>query len=279
MELIPEQVDRLIAIVDARQRIYHDRLKGDPWPWSLDPIWQMYRFPNMYREQDKVTTWIRNNWRNSDEHNWFAMCVARFCNWPESLAEIGYPIPWDRERFIRVLEDRKRRGWKVFTGAYVIAAGPGDSKIKYIASILDELWEEREFNKPELTDTLKQFYTRLRDTNGLGTFMAAQIVADVKYGPWLAEAADWWEWAAPGPGSLKGLNRVVGRPVSASWAPDVWLGLINELRVAAWDRLQPTGLHPEPHAQDAQGFCCEFDKYERTRLGEGRPRSKYEVPS
>ena len=29
------------------------------------------------------------------------------------------------------------------------------------------------------------------------------------------------------------------------------------------------------HAQDVENCLCEFDKYERTRLGEGRPRSLY----
>ena len=33
---------------------------------------------------------------------------------------------------------------------------------------------------------------------------------------------------------------------------------------------------PALHAQDLQNCLCEFDKYERTRLGEGRPRSRYQ---
>lgn len=103
-------------------------------------------------------------------------------------------------------------GEKVFTGAYVIAAGPGSSKIEYVASILDDLWADREFHRPDTTDTLQSFYEGLRQQSGLGTFMAAQIVADCKYTPVLADTDDWWTWAAPGPGSLKGMNRLVGRP-------------------------------------------------------------------
>ena len=29
--------------------------------------------------------------------------------------------------------------------------------------------------------------------------------------------------------------------------------------------------------RDIEHCLCEFDKYERTRLGEGRPRAKYKV--
>ena len=32
---------------------------------------------------------------------------------------------------------------------------------------------------------------------------------------------------------------------------------------------------PMIHAQDLQNCLCEFDKYERVRLNEGRPRSNY----
>ena len=36
--------------------------------------------------------------------------------------------------------------------------------------------------------------------------------------------------------------------------------------------------HMEPiEMRDIEHCLCEFDKYERTRLGEGRPRAKYKV--
>jgi hypothetical protein len=34
--------------------------------------------------------------------------VARFINWPDTLAEIGYPVPWNlnREHFLAVMAVR-----------------------------------------------------------------------------------------------------------------------------------------------------------------------------
>jgi len=273
MNLIPEQVHKLTELVIERQQIYLRRKEGQPKPWTDDKILQTYRFPNMFREQDVVTRWIADNWR---QHGWFAMCVARFNNWPETLAEIGCPVPWDPERFVHVLKDRKRRGEKVFTGAYVIAAKGGGSKAVSVAATLSTIWERREELQPLVGDTLERFYNRLLDIDGIGTFMAAQIIADCKYIEPLRKAPDWQTWAAPGPGSCRGLNRVCGRRLDASWHESTWLGLINELReIVAYSTRDFEGF-PTPHAQDAQGFCCEFDKYERTRLGEGRPRSFYE---
>ena len=51
-----------------------------------------------------------------------------------------------------------------------------------------------------------------KSATGLGPFLAAQIVADLKHVAPLDAATDWWTLARPGPGSERGLNRVRGRP-------------------------------------------------------------------
>lgn len=284
LSILPKEYEKLYALVKERHNVTLKRAAGLPKPWTTDIILQTYRFPNMFRELDKVTKWIADNWRipNATEPDvWFAMAVARFCNWPESLAEIGYPVPWVPGRYIDALEARKARGDKVFTGAYVLAAGgEGGSKIRYIAEkVLSNMWTRRNDLRPTPRDTLASFYERIHDCHGVGTFMAAQIIADAKYTDPLLDAPDWWTWAAPGPGSCRGLNRLVGRPVNASWKHEEWLRLINRLREKVTADFAREGLlskgFPVPHAQDSQGFCCEYDKYERTRLGEGTPRSLY----
>ena len=285
LSILPKEYDKLYALVKERHTVTLKRAAGLSKPWTTDVILQTYRFPNMFRELDKVTKWIADNWRiphDTEPDVWFAMAVARFCNWPESLAEIGYPVPWNPKRFIDVLQARKERGDKVFTGAYVLAASSekGVSKIEHIANrTLSELWGRRETLRPYEGLSLAGFYEGLHSCHGVGTFTAAQIIADAKYTEALLDAPDWWTWAAPGPGSCRGLNRLVGRPVSASWKHEEWLRLINRLREKVTADFAREGLlskgFPVPHAQDSQGFCCEYDKYERTRLGEGTPRSLY----
>lgn len=275
--LEPSQVDSLVKLIKERHQVYLNRQAGMNKPWTEDEILQTYRFPNMYRELDRVTQWIASNWRipyRDDDDVWFAMAVARLNNWPDTLQEVGYPIPWNPQKFRRVLDGRKKRGVKVFTGAYIIATGGMASKSEYVASVLTNLWSKRKELRPRKSDRLEDFYQRILAQDGLGTFMAAQIVADTKYTSRLTNCSDWWSWAAQGPGSCRGLNRLLEIPLTTKLQPQVWLGLINQLREFVTPDLLKVG-HPRPHAQDTQGFCCEFDKYERTRLGEGRPRSLY----
>jgi hypothetical protein len=107
----------------------------------------------------------------------------------------------------------------------------------------------------------------LTQFDGLGSFIAAQIIADLKYMPPLDKAKDWHTFASSGPGSRRGLNRVCGRAVNESWTEDKWRAALTALQ----EKIKPL----EMHAQDLQNCLCEFDKYERVRLGEGEPKQIY----
>src|SRR5215813_2551463 len=96
---IKDPVQRLFAFAQERYNIFLRRNAGEKPPWTKDPVLRDYRFCNVYREDDRVTIWIRENWREphaDDPDLWFAMAVARLVNWPDSLAALGYPVPWDR---------------------------------------------------------------------------------------------------------------------------------------------------------------------------------------
>ena len=95
---IKDPVQRLFAFCKERQSIYKKKMAGKKPPWTNDEILRDYRFCNIYREQDKVTVWIRDNWRdphNDDPELWFAMCIARLLNRPDSLAVLEWPVPID----------------------------------------------------------------------------------------------------------------------------------------------------------------------------------------
>jgi alpha-glutamyl/putrescinyl thymine pyrophosphorylase clade 1 len=272
------RTEALFDFIRERYAVRERREAGLPKPWTQDLILQNYRFCNVYREHDTVTQWIAENWRDphkNDPDVWFAMALARFVNWPDTLEGVGYPVPWDEaalDRFIHTLSDRKEAGQKVWTGAYVIHAVKG-SKIGHVAyDILTALWERRDYIRQSAS--CAQLHKRLMEFDGIGSFMAGQIVCDTKYTRMLDTAGDWWDWACSGPGSKRGLARVFGKPVDYNWKEDEWFVDLSALRTAISYHIHEAGM-PPIHAQDLQNCLCEFDKYERVRLGEGRPRSNY----
>lgn len=246
-------------------------------PWSHDVILQQYRFTNVRREDDAVTGWIRENWRTpnrTDPDLWFGMAVARFVNEPGCLAELGWPTPWQASRFVGVLRRRKRERKRITNPAYMVSTnGHKVPKEQFLAELFTDLWTARLILRPRAGDTLNSWHMTLMTRNGLGSFMAAQVVADVKYvDPNLLAAADWHTFAASGPGSRRGLNRVLGYPVNQSWREEDWRMALGRAREELNDNLrwdQPL------HAQDVQNCMCEYDKMERVRLGEGRPKQRF----
>jgi hypothetical protein len=151
-------------------------------------------------------------------------------------------------------------------------------KVEHVAVVLAGLWGRCASVRPrhELSgrDSLLSFHGRLRQCDGMGEFMSAQVVADVKYVEPLRGARDWMTFAASGPGSRRGLNRVLGRPTDAYWQEENWRGALHKLHDTIRPDLERIGLG-DLHAQDLQNCLCEFDKFERVRLGEGKPKRRF----
>ena len=270
--------ETLLYWIRERYKILLDRAWNRPKPWTKDPILQAYRFCNVHREEDTVTRWINRNWRTPfawDPDLWFAMCVARLVNWPDTLQAIGYPVPWKPGHFVAMMHGRRAAGEKVFSGAYIVSTnGHAMDKAEYLVQhVLTPLWNARVHLRPADGDTLREAFNRLQEFNGLGSFMAAQVIADLKYVSPLLESPDWHTFAASGPGSRRGLNRLVGRSVDTSWKSGQWESVLAIEHAKILKALGPT--FPTLHAQDFQNCLCEFDKYMRVKLGEGKPRSGY----
>lgn len=245
--------------------------------WTKDLILDLYRFCNVHREDDRVTRWIAENWRTPHATHpdlWFAMVFARLFNLPSTLEGVGAGrvLSFKPERIRSLLHTMREHG-PIFNGAYIVSTnGKSMYKVDYLIQyVLGPLWAARKLMRPEMDDGLARYHAKLMRFDGLGSFMAAQVVADLKYVEPLMSAEDWWTWAASGPGSRRGLNRVFMYDTSAPWNEVAWLQHLTMLRASVLPLLKGMDLH----AQDLQNCLCEWDKYERVRLGEGRPKQLY----
>lgn len=267
-------LEELAYWITERHLILVKRRAGRTKPWTQDPILRSYRFCNVRREDDTVTQWIAANWRaphDGHENMAFAMLIARLINWPDTLEKLGFPVEstWDGDRFSKVVHSRTNGGYKAYSGAYIISTnGVCMDKAEYLAQrVLEPAFTPL---KTVPRTSLKKAYDYLTNLNAVGSFIAGQIIADLKYTSVLKDASDWWDWCAKGPGSMRGLNRVAGHPLGMKWNNDQFVRKLIELR----GQLDLTPMSPLC-LQDFQNCLCEFDKYQRTKRGEGRPRSTY----
>lgn len=270
-------LNEIVAFATEREHIRTLKEAGFPKPWTKDPLLQQYSFTNVHREHDKQSRLIAKGWRKpyaKEPDLWFAMFVARLVNWWPTLTELKFPVPWDPKEFTSVLNAQASAGVKVFSGAYIInqmiKGGTGMPKGEYLAQfVLDPLWAAREKLRPRKGDTLEAICERFIQFKGVGGFIAAQVIADLKYVKPLSEASDWGTWAASGPGSRRGLNLALGRERDTGWEEGAWLAALQDLRVQFNIKVAVASL--QVHAQDMQNVLCEWGgKYKR-----GYSRTRY----
>lgn len=269
-ELLEDQLEILKYWIKERENI---RILKDAHmrkPWTKDPILQHFKFCNVHREHDRVTQWFAANWRS--EKYWYhpnfvpAIMLGRTVNWPNTLEVIGFPHQWEPDIIVAKMDEIQEKGKKVYTGAYMITAGPtGVRKNEWVIGNA-----EYYFKKPPTLDpnSIRISWESIIQSRYpcVGPFIAGQIIADLKQTPHLRDAKDWYSWAALGPGSARGLNRLWGRPLGFSLRQEQGL---KEMLIVQ-ERIQ-SGLC----LQDVQNCLCEFDKYSRVRSGQGKPRSGY----
>lgn len=260
---------------------------------SDDPIIRDWRFCNVRREDDRVTIWIKKNIREAYADHpllWLMLCMGRQINLPTTLYALAcmYPGAWPGddeftpENLRDALTDRAALGLKNYTGVYVISAPPGGGpKPTYTAmQVIGCLWNDRNHLAQFVTGemrSMKRFHSMLMGYPGWGPFLAYQAIVDMRFTDIFKDAIDATSWCAAGPGTIRGLNRVYGRPVDQDLTrmkkPAVQLRAMNELRIMWPILVKESGV--EMDLSDVPNVMCETDKYLRVKNGEGFPRNRY----
>ena len=264
--------------INERHLIHLRRLRGQEFPWTEDPILQKYKFTNVFRENDRTTQWFKKNIREPlrDEQDVvLATIIFRWFNLiatGEVLIENHLHRYWDSKLCYEVLKDQPQ--W--ITGAYIIKTPNGMDKLAGVCHCIDQIMNNH--NKfmndiHEAKHSLEKLWEVLLPYPYMGPFMAYEVVTDWRH-TWLGdEAEDIWTWANPGPGAKRGLNRIYDRPVDKHVRSPQNIVEMQELLKISEDFLH--GQVPDLEMRDIEHSLCEFDKYERVRLGQGKPRSLY----
>jgi hypothetical protein len=261
-----------------RHSIYLKREAGKPKPWTNDPIMRLYFFTNPYREHDKTTKWFRENVREQMRNDPAVLMATVIFRWfnlistGEVLLKEKLLGHWNQQHAARVLHRIQDAEKKVFTGAYLIQSRKG-SKIDVVCERIENVWLQRKKIRKEWKRgmSMKELHARLMEFEGLAGFMAYEIVCDLRYTFWLEDAPDIMTWCNPGPGATCGMNRILGRPLKAK--VEDWSEQTQALLATARRRLR--GM-PPLEMREIEHSLCEWDKYERARLGEGHLKRRYQ---
>jgi hypothetical protein len=293
MSFKPTMLDMLHYWIVERDAIRAARAAGKPRPWTVDPVLRDNRFCNVRRMDDKVSDWLLRNWYQPHAFDAntrtlvIAATLARHLNWIPTLEYVGFPAKWSRSGMANKLHKLQRRDGRVFTGAYIInGGGKGVDKIDAVCDRVHAVGSLPAVARPcfgprTRYSFMQELHMTLMQVHGLGSFMAGQIVADLRYTNVLNYATDALTWAPRGPGSTRGLRRLLGFAADELNRPFKDEEFLTHLR-ALWQ-----WCIDNPHVNavfsargcelmDLQNCLCEFDKYVRIRTGEGRARNRYD---
>ena len=255
-------VKEMVYWITERENMRVRKEAGGTWPFSTDPKMANNRYTNVRREDDKVTKWIAENMRYPRENLSKWMCLARMFNYIPSLLDIKNSVPeWDVTAIVEVLDRRIEAKQKTWSSAYMITTcGKRMNKVDYVVDHVSD-------RVPDVEDkqTCEEAYYKLLTVDGLGSFLAGQIIADLKNtsGVGLFSAPDKQRFSVPGPGSLRGLTYFYGASVTVTG--------YNAAIERAWQLVKPE-LPIELQdlsMSDFQNCFCEFGKFMR---GYGRNR-------
>jgi hypothetical protein len=282
--------------INEREEVRQRRLAGFSFPWTDDPILRAYKFTNVHRHYDRTSRELRDRfyerYYNDDRRSVLMNCALyRYFGTWEFAEAVGWKDydTFDFQGVIDIADQRFRDGLRVFTGAYVItnqgiSAPKQEVVVNYFLKDLHKAVPAL-LEIAQKTQKWEKVSDRMRQINGFGGtgFMTKEILLDTTYtGFWerkrqepsgsFSFPIDWHTWTPIGPGARRGAARVLGDDSATPVSESKSLWVIRELL----ESVPSMWKHSEPLVPtDIQFQLCEFDKYERVRLGQGKPRSRY----
>jgi hypothetical protein len=296
MDITEENIKRFFDFANERHAIYLRRQRGEDWPWTSNPILRDYFFTNVYRTLDKGTQWLTTNiiepHANERELLLFNILVYRCHNRISTAERLGWISNYDAEEallyetWMQTLADM---GVHIFTGAYMVTGSVREngvcpkSKVHQMFGItFPYVWNHIEDLMPWPGSTLEEAFKRLAlHAPGIGNFVAYEIITDLRHTHFLDKAPDILTWANPGPGCRRGLGRLIGKKVMHHSQyvlrnTQECIDLMKFLLAVSPKYLAP--YMPEFEMRDCEHTLCEWDKYMRVLLKEGKSRRKFINP-
>lgn len=287
--------DDFVRWIEERHSIYRKKEAGLPRPWTEDEILDEFKFTNVFRELDKGTIALRSMIdaprTSSLKLDLFNVIWYRMFNRYEHATDIGYVFSFaELDGAIRHLDTKDK---KLFTSAHMTVGRAGERKMvtmldslaKVYGAIFETCTHDRFYEELTKSTTLERAFRVLtKDFKfyGIGNFIGYEIVTDLRWTAILPNVTDRLTWANIGPGCRRGLDRL-GMMDDMQSLQRLWVYVREFSKAHIKEHFEDDHTCESPYLdtwppfelREIEHSLCEFDKYERTRTGAGRPRERY----
>ena len=285
-----------------RHEVYLRRQAGARPPWTADPILASYRFTNIYRETDRTTVWFREHVRDRYDGTPEVLLATVLFRWfnkietGEAMFDQGCLVPpdggsyansfdyWQSTGDVGMLRQAivaARGAGPYVNGAYIIKTPNGMSKLDGVLDVSEKFrrgdWREVAWSMVSHRWPLQEAWEWVRTFECQGDFTAYEVVTDLRHTHLLRDAPDIMTWANAGPGAKRGLNRLQGRPLEQQLPKTVTCLEMRRLLTLSTSSAYWPSEWGQWEMREVEHTLCEWDKYERARLGQGTPKQNYQA--
>lgn len=269
-----EVFDTYWRFAAERHRVYQARLRGEPRPWTTDPILASHRFTNCYRAADRVSQYLIGEviYRGSqdDDEVLFRILLFRFFNsiqtWRLLESALG-ELTWAAfrlDRYDEVLSEVFTRSERIYSAAYIVPPPKLGAQRKHTNHLLllQQMLRGGLHNKLQICASMAKAFQLLRRYPGMGDFLAYQLLIDINYSTLIN--FDEMDFVVAGPGARDGLRKCLG-PGARGIEADL-IRYMSDAQEEHFNRLGLSfaGLYGRRlQLIDCQNLFCEVDKYAR----------------
>ena len=261
-----------------RQRIFYERAKGEPGPWTADPILRAHKFTNAYRASDRVSQFLirnviyRKDLPSDSREVFFRIMLFKLFNkistWEmleQSFGAITYEA-FSFKQYDKVLSDAMARGESIYSAAYIMPSGGSqlghEKKHRNHLALIELMMKDQAYDRLSSAGSMQKAFTLLRDYPTLGDFLAYQYATDINY----SEITNFSEmdFVIPGPGALDGIRKCFADPGGLN-EPEL-IKFVADQQEREFQRLDLDFLSlwgRRLQLIDCQNLFCEVDKYAR----------------
>jgi hypothetical protein len=273
-----EVYDSYWRFAAERQEVFFRRSRGEPWPWTSDPVIGAYKFTNAYRASDRVSQYLirhviyRADLPASETEQCFRILLFKLFNkietWQlleENFGKITY-ANYEFRHYDTVLSAAMQAGSRIYSAAYIMP--PGGSSFGHTAKHQNHLRLLELMMKNELPKRLaearsmQEGFELLRSYPTIGDFLAYQFVTDINYST-ITDFSE-MEFVIPGPGARDGLSKCFSDTGGLNEAEVI--RLMADIQEEEFERLGinfPSLWGRRLQLIDCQNLFCEISKHAR----------------
>lgn len=281
MAALERELNLYFDYARKRYEIFLKRQEGLPPPWTNNHILQHWRFCNVFREDDKVTIWFKENIREPMRCNpkvIFATIAFRWfnsINAGEVIRDLVLYDNWDFALWYERLDEVRKRDGRIVTGAYMIKTPPILDKISGILQCLRQAKELEDEIVAVITEpgcSLERAWQELCRISYMGGFTSYEVVTDLRHTAWLENAPDIMSWANPGPGCAAGMGELIHKDRkyynrhNQEDREEMMDIMAIFLEASQKDKYWPNRW-PQWEMREVEHTFCETDKYMRGEQG------------